>query len=132
MRKSALTRRAPLKTDPGKAREFADRARRNSRPKRGPVSPASPAQRDKVRDRCCANCGAGNCDPAHLASRAQGGCDSPDCVLPLCRLCHRDFDDGCLDLEPVLALPEFAVERSHMAGHMSLSQCIKRLRGRAA
>ena len=99
--------------------------------RRRPVSPASPAQRDKVYDRQCVNCGAGpGCDPAHLCPRSQGGCDDPACVVPLCRGCHTAFDQGMIDLEPVLALPQFSVERSHMASHMSLRRCIQRLNGR--
>ena len=56
--------------------------------KRRAVSPASKAQRAKVRDRPCIVCGASDCDPAHVVSRAQGGCDHPDCVVPLYRRCH--------------------------------------------
>src|SRR5438445_67805 len=92
-----------------------------------PVSPASTEQRVKCRDRICVNCGNPGCDPAHLTPRSQGGCDSADCVIPLCRACHREFDEGLIDLEPVLALRQFAEERSHMALHMSLEQCRRRL-----
>ena len=94
------------------------------------ISPASAEQRNKTRDARCVNCGGLGCDPAHLASRAQGGCDSPMCVVPLCRNCHRAFDNGNMDLEPIIALREFAGERSHMASHMSFQQCIQRLNGR--
>ena len=93
---------------------------------------ASKEQRQKVKDSLCAYCGFGPADPAHLASRAQGGCDSRDCVIPLCRRCHRWFDQGALDLEPVSALPEFTVERAHMASHLTLEQCRRRLRGYGA
>lgn len=102
------------------------------RASRKPISPASFEQRLKVRHELCVNCGGLNCDPAHLTSRAQGGCDSRLCVIPLCRNCHRAFDNGALDLEPILALRQFAEERAHMAGHMSFQQCIQRLKGRRA
>ena len=100
------------------------------RAKRHPISPASLEQRIKVRDQACVNCGNHDCDPAHLTSRAQGGCDSEDCCIPLCRNCHRAFDNGALDLEPLIALPQFSKERSHMASHMSFARCIQRLRGK--
>ena len=94
------------------------------------ISPASPEQRRKVLDTLCVNCGFPGCDPAHLTSRAQGGCDHPDCVVPLCRNCHRAFDNGAIDLEPILALREYRAEASHMASHNSLRACLRRLNGR--
>ena len=136
VKRSALQRKSPLKPSPETVREFQQRARRNSRPKGRAVSPASRAQRIKVKDRLCANCGnLGPCDPAHLTPRAHGGCDSDLCVIPLCRTCHRNFDEEFgerryVDLEALLALPEFAAERAHMAEHLSLRKCIERLTGR--
>lgn len=97
--------------------------------RRRPVSRASAAQREQVHGRICVYCGQKPVDPAHLASRAQGGCDDPLCVVPLCRACHRSFDMGELDLEPIVALREFALERSHMALHLSFEQCKRRLNG---
>lgn len=89
---------------------------------------ASREQREKVRHESCAHCGIGtHCDPAHLTARSQGGCDHPDCVIPLCRPCHRAFDERGLSLEPVLASPRYAAERAHMASHMSFARCIERL-----
>jgi hypothetical protein len=89
---------------------------------------ASKAQRAKVRHETCAMCGIGtNCDPAHLTARAQGGCDDPDCVIALCRPCHRAFDERGLSLESLLAMPRYAAERAHMASHMSFARCIQRL-----
>lgn len=93
------------------------------------VSPASQPQRAKTRDANCASCGRPGSDPAHLVPRSLGGCDHPDCVIALCRDCHRAFDDGMLDLEALLALPTFSLERSHMAAHMSFARCVQRLRG---
>lgn len=100
--------------------------------KRKAVSPASAEQRERVRDRCCVNCGMPGCDPAHLCPRSLGGCDDALCVIPLCRNCHRAFDHGAVDLEPVIALRQFSEERAHMASHLSLRQCMKRLNGMAA
>jgi hypothetical protein len=90
---------------------------------------ASPAQQAKVRDQRCVECGMPGCDPAHLVPRSLGGCDDEACVIALCRRCHRKFDEHGLDLEPVLALSQFARERAHMASHMSFARCIQRLRG---
>lgn len=117
-------RRSQLRSDPETVRAFVDRGRRRG------VSPASDEQRRKVRDRCCVNCGGiAPCDPAHLCPRSLGGCDDADCVIPLCRSCHREFDEGMIDLEPVLALRQFAAERAHMALHLSYRQCIQVLSG---
>jgi hypothetical protein len=89
---------------------------------------ASREQRAKVRNETCACCGIGTqCDPAHLTARSQGGCDHPDCVIALCRLCHRAFDERGMSLESVIAMPRYAAERAHMAGHMSFARCIARL-----
>lgn len=124
-------KRSALRSDPETTRAFVNRGRRSSATsmKRGPISPASPEQREAVRGRVCVNCGSAGCDPAHLTSRAQGGCDDALCVIALCRVCHPGFDEGRVDLSPVLALREFAAERSHMAGHMPLIQCLQRLSG---
>ena len=102
-----------------------------SRPRRRAVSPASKEQRLKVATATCAFCGRpGPCDPAHLTSRAQGGCDDPLCVIPLCRLCHTWFDTGQIDMEGVLALEKWRDERGHMAWHAPFAVCQHRLRGR--
>jgi hypothetical protein len=72
-----------------------------AKPRRSPISQASPAQRAKVRDSLgCIVTGADPCycDPAHLWPRGMGGCDHPDCVVVLRRDVHRAFDDGELDI----------------------------------
>lgn len=76
------------------------------------ISPASPAQRAAVEGERCLGCGEYASDylaidPAHFWPRGRGGCDSRFCVGPLCRRwngagCHRDFDEGRLDLLAVL------------------------------
>lgn len=130
-RHGPLSRKSPLR-----ARATLDRSSelfRSTAPKRTNGFAASPEQREKVKGRVCLNCAGGPpCDPAHLTSRGAGGCTHPDCVVPLCRVCHREFDEGRLDLESVIALPDHAVERAHMALHGSFALCIKRLRGMAA
>jgi hypothetical protein len=63
---------------------------------------ASPEQRRKVSGGVCLVCGRSPVDPAHLVPRRLGGCDSPDCVVALCRTHHRLFDSGRLVLAPAL------------------------------
>lgn len=106
------------------------RLHQNPRPRSGmstrrqPLSKCSPAQRDKVAEtaRCiaCPNVGPFvPIDPAHLAAKGyRGGCDDPDCVVPLCRYCHAAFDgrDG-LDLSTVVSGRAYAHELAHMLLH---------------
>lgn len=128
-RSTPLERRTRLTANPDNVRAFERRGRENSKPKLRAISPASDPQREKVRDRVCVYCGERPCDPAHLVPRSLGGCDHVDCVISLCRIHHDAFDRGALDIEAVLALPDFRDERAHMAGHWSFARCIERLRG---
>ncbi len=71
-------------------------------------------------------------DAAHLAPRGfRGGCDSPDCTVPLTREEHVDFDRGRLDLLPYLVahgcLDEMAHALRHYAG--DLPALLERLTG---
>jgi hypothetical protein len=63
---------------------------------------ASAGQRAKVAGLGCLVCGRMPVDPAHLVPRRLGGCDSPDCVVALCRTHHRLFDCARLALKPFL------------------------------
>jgi hypothetical protein len=66
---------------------------------------ATDAQRAAVAGRPCIVCGTEKrVDPAHLISRALGGCGDALCVTALCRPCHRAYDRGELDLLPYLYL----------------------------
>jgi len=96
---------------------------------RAPVSRASDAQRAKVLGRRCLVCGARPVDPAHLVSRALGGCDQPDCVVALCRIHHRAFDRGALDLLPRLE-PDHRRELAHAVEHLGLVGALRRVTGR--
>lgn len=89
---------------------------------------ASEAQRPKVRGAPCIVCDERPVDPAHLVARARGGCDDPDCVVALCRRCHRAFDRGELDLLPHLE-PGFRAELAHAVGHLPLLALLLRLTG---
>lgn len=90
---------------------------------------ASPAQRAKVRQegwcRVCASVFL-TLDPAHVIARAQGGCDEPDCVIPLCRSCHRLFDES-LGLEVLGVLSK--QEQAHAVAHVGLLSALHRVTG---
>jgi hypothetical protein len=71
-------------------------------------------------------CGRRPVDPAHLVPRSLGGCDHPDCVVPLCRPHHRAYDRGQLDLLSHLEprhRPELAHGLLHL-GLMALLRCV--------
>jgi hypothetical protein len=90
------------------------------KPKPRAISPASKEQREKVKTQVCVviECASEYADPAHLAPRAMGrGCDSPLCVIALCRAHHEAFDLGKLDLLPHLAGRGFGAELAHMQEH---------------
>jgi predicted restriction endonuclease len=96
---------------------------------RNVVAPASAAQRAKVAGRRCLACGAvTRIDPAHLVPRSLGGCDEADCVVPLCRVHHRAYDQGGLDLVAHLE-PDWRTEVGHAVGHLGLVRAYRRLSG---
>jgi hypothetical protein len=105
--------------------------------KRRPISPASPAQRAKVAmHSVCVGCGRHQSDwlavdPAHLCDRSLGGCDDEACVVGLCRTfdgtgCHKLYDEGKLDLLPMLE-PAYRREQAHAVMHLGLLGAYKRL-----
>ena len=94
--------------------------------RRTSVSPASSAQREKIRGLGCLMCGARPADPAHLVPRPLGGCDHPDCVVPLCRVHHRRYDRGELDLLAALE-PRFRRELAHGLVHVGLLAVLRRV-----
>jgi hypothetical protein len=95
--------------------------------KRSTVGHASPAQREKVREeRFCRTCGGMYTDPAHVIARAQGGCDDPDCVIPLCRQCHQLYDESLgLEVLGVLSLQE----QAHAVSHVGILRALHRVTG---
>lgn len=103
--------------------------------KRGRGFAASPAQQKKVRDLPCVVCGLdrheATIDPAHILRRGQGGCDHPDCVVPLCREHHRLFDENALDILVPLLTRRYGVEMAHPISEHDLSptQLLERLTG---
>lgn len=114
----------------------AEQAKRS----RQAISPASPAQRRKVRELgYCIACRKPASedraiDPAHLCDRSKGGCDHEDCVTGLCRTfrrdgCHDLYDDGKLDLLKVIAerWPAEKAEWQHMAEHLNPVEALEQL-----
>lgn len=126
MRRSSLKRtrapgrRTPLKrrTPSGGASPAASDGRR-----------ASAEQRAKVAGQACLVCGRSGVDPAHVIPRSLGGCDRPDCVVPLCREHHRAYDTGRLDLLSHLE-PHWQRELAHAVEHAGLLGALRRLTGR--
>jgi hypothetical protein len=126
-------RRTPLRRRPLRP-GTAPPARRSELTRRTPLervglAPASRAQRDKVRRGACVVCGVRTAiDPAHLVPRPLGGCDDARCVVALCRLHHRAYDRGALDLVPFLE-PRFRAEAAHAVEHLGLAGALRRLSG---
>jgi len=125
-RTRGLDRHAPLKPTTSLA---------VARPKPTPISPASKQQRLKVRGLVCVVCGRDRheavIDPGHVVSRALGGCNSADCVIPLCREHHSAYDTGTLDLSLYLTGTHVA-ELTHALEHMngSLTRLLRHLSGK--
>ena len=139
MKRSPLRRSAFLRTDapPGRVKAIKP----GPPPvRRTPLKPsalersgglaASDAQRAKVRAQACFVCRAATrIDPAHVIPRSLGGCDEPDCVVALCRSCHRAYDRGELDLLVHLE-PEQRAELAHAVLHVGLLGALRRITGR--
>ena len=93
---------------------------------------ASDAQRQKISGRWCVVClQTKGITPAHVTPRSLGGCDDPDCVVPLCWLHHRAYDAGRLELLPYLE-PRWRVEVAHAVLHLGLIGAYRRLTRGAA
>ena len=120
MRRTPLVRAAPLRSV-----ATPTRGRQNGSPR--PSMRAADAQRAKLVGASCVVCGqTKGLTPAHLAPRSRGGCDHPDCVVPLCWLHHRAFDTGRLELLPYLE-PRRRTEIAHAVGHLGLVGALRRL-----
>jgi hypothetical protein len=88
---------------------------------------ASDAQRVKIIGRWCIVCQqTKGITPAHLTPRSLGGCDHPDCVVPLCWMHHRAYDLGELELLPYLE-PRWRAEVAHAVIHLGLIAAVRRL-----
>jgi hypothetical protein len=126
-----------VKPDSVKPRKPLPR-KRGSTLKRGRGFAASPEQETKVSNLPCVNCGVDRhegveIDPAHLWSRARGGCSAALCVIPLCRRCHDAYDDvgQHLDLLPALVTRGYQAEIVHpfLEHGVPLRELLERLTG---
>jgi hypothetical protein len=125
LRRTTLTRTTPLRPGPW----HTPRGRPRSNPERAPFA-ASAAQRKKIVGSACVVCQqTKGITPAHLAPRTHGGCDEPDCVVPLCWLHHRAYDTGRLALLAHLE-PHWRAEVAHAVTHLGLLGANRRLGSR--
>ena len=121
MKRTPLRRRAKLRA--GKP------LRRTSPLQRTASMAATDAQRAAVAGRCCVVCGSDRrIDPAHLIPRSMGGCGDPLCVIPACRVHHRAYDRGELDLLPFLE-PGWRPQIAHAVRHVGLIAALRRISG---
>src|SRR5687767_11506259 len=119
-----LERRTPLARRTALPRAVPNRS--GSARARGPMQ-ASDAQRAKVVGGACVVClQTKGLTPAHLAPRSLGGCDDPNCVVPLCWMHHRAYDTGRLELLPYLE-PRWRTEIAHAVLHLGLAGAYRRL-----
>jgi hypothetical protein len=121
MKRTRLRRRAPLR---------ANATLRRSTPlERTPSMAATEGQRAAVAGRRCIVCGGDRrIDPAHLIPRSLGGCGDAACCVPLCRIHHRAYDRGELDLLPYLE-PAWRAQLAHAVGHVGLIAALRRISG---
>lgn len=118
MKRTPLRRRAKLR-----ARKPLQRS---SSLLRTPSMAATDAQR-AVAGRSCIVCGTDRrIDPAHLIPRSMGGCRDPLCVIPACRVHHRAYDRGELDLLAYLE-PGWRPQLAHAVGHVGLVGALRRV-----
>ena len=94
---------------------------------------ASPAQRDKVRGASCCACGRQPCDPAHLIPRSllTVGQEDTRAVIPLCRECHRSYDEALIDLLPHLE-PIFRTELAFAVNRFGLIPTLRKVTNQRA
>ncbi len=121
MKRTPLRRRAKLRA--------RTQLRRSTQPARSRSLAATDTQRAAVTGRACIVCHTDRrIDPAHLIPRSLGGCGHALCVVPLCRLHHRAYDRGELDLLPHLE-PAWRPQLAHAVGHIGLIGALRRISG---
>lgn len=115
-------------TEEEAAEAIYGKARKANRKRGAGISPASPEQRAKVKDRACIICRrfAGHCHPAHLIDRSIGGDDDPRAVVPLCAADHRAYDEQGFDLLPYLE-PNYREELAYAVECVGLLNALNRI-----
>jgi hypothetical protein len=108
--------------------------RRAARLKKTPLGHCTDAQKARVADQVCIVCGKhfGHCDPAHVVPRGHpkmtpSAANDIRAVVPLCRNCHDDYDEG-LDLLPYLE-PTWRDSQEWAAGAVGLATALRSITG---
>lgn len=116
-----VRRRAPLRA----------KTSSRSRTQIGRAELVAPTERQRaaVTGRRCIVCGTDHrIDPAQLIPPSLGGCGDPSCCVPLCRLHHRAYAWGELDLLPYLE-PAWRGQLAHAVGHVGLIAALRHISG---
>ena len=110
--------------------------RKPSKLKQTPLGHCTPVQRARVKEHACIVCRShfGECDPAHLIPRGHpkmtpDAAEHPLAVIPLCRECHRAFDDG-MDILSYLE-PDWRESQAWAAGAVGLATAMRSITGEA-
>jgi hypothetical protein len=127
VKRSPLTRNTPLAQGDGLKRRTPLRSVTPAKARSG-FTPASPAQRAKVKGRACIVCSDWPCHPAHVIDRSIGGTDDPRDVVPLCPQCHRSYDDGELSILEFLE-PHWRDELARAVELVGLLRALQRCTG---
>ena len=121
MKRARLRRRHPLRAK--------TELRRSAPLERTPSMAATERQRAAVAGLRCIVCGTDRrIDAAHLIPRSLGGCGDVACCVPLCRLHHRAYDRGELDLLRYLE-PAWRTQLAHAVGHVGVIAALRRITG---
>lgn len=117
-----LTRNSSIKRSPSKLR-------------RTPLGHCTDEQKARVAERACAVCRghAGFCTPAHVVPRghpkmSDEAADDSRAVVPLCLGCHREFDEGAIDLTAYLE-PAYRDSQEWAAGAVGLASALRSITG---
>lgn len=100
-----------------------------------PLGHCTDEQKARVAEAACAVCRghAGFCTPAHVVPRghpkmSDEAADDPRAVVPLCLSCHREFDEGAIDLTAYLE-PAYRDSQEWAAGAVGLASALRSITG---
>jgi hypothetical protein len=123
----ALSRGSTFKPrDPSKALGSSKPLTDSKRSRRRGISPASVAQRAKVRLAPCVRCQREGVHPAHVIDRSLGGDDDARAVVALCPACHRLYDDGAISILEYLE-PHYREELAYAVRTVGLIAALERI-----